>query len=72
MSDDPTPAQLAAQRIRSLPELVEHYRESGDDSCFVRDVLTDLRHFCELEGLDLYRALDASYQVYLEERSYTE
>ena len=34
----------------------------------VRDLLTDLRHYCDVEQLDFYAACDGSYKVYLEER----
>jgi hypothetical protein len=31
-------------------------------------LLTDIRHFCDREKIDLYEVLDFSYQNYLEER----
>ncbi len=31
-------------------------------------LLTDLRHTADFQGLDIYRALDASYQQYLVDR----
>jgi len=34
----------------------------------IRDMLTDIRHFCDTEGVDLFRAIDASYEVYLVEK----
>ena len=35
----------------------------------VRDLLTDLRHFCDARRIDFYQKLDGSYDVYLEERA---
>lgn len=34
----------------------------------VTDFLTDLRHFCDAKGFDLYMALQASYQFYCAEK----
>ena len=34
----------------------------------VRDVLSDLRHYCELNDVDFDEQLDSSLDLYLEER----
>lgn len=65
---EPTPAQRACERIQALAQSQEHYCESEDAPCMVRDMLTDIRHFCEQQDVDFYRATHASYQVYLEEK----
>ncbi len=65
---EPTPVQSACERIRGCARAEEHYRESLDDSCMIRDMLTDIRHFCDTEGVDLFRAIDASCEVYLVEK----
>jgi len=65
---EPTLTQRACERIRGCARAEEHYRESLDDSCMIRDMLTDIRHFCDTEGVDLFRAIDASYEVYLVEK----
>ena len=64
---DPTPSALAIARIATLPAHDEHYNESEDYPSMVRDILTDLRHFCQRYGVDFYAATHGSYQVYFEE-----
>lgn len=60
--------QLAAARIARLLATEKHYAETNDDpQAQLRDVLTDLRHFADDQELDFERALDSSYDVYLEE-----
>ena len=39
-----------------------------DPQSGVRDLLVDIRHVCDAEGIDFHQALDTSYQVYVEER----
>ena len=34
----------------------------------IRDLLVDLRHYCDTEAIDFYGQLDESYQPYLNER----
>lgn len=67
---EPTPAQRGWQRIEGLAAIEKHYQESEDNACMVRDILTDIRHFCEQENIDFYDATESSYQVYLEEKSW--
>ena len=59
----------ATERIRNLSQVVPHYANSGEDDCLVRDLLTDLHHFCEQAGLDLYEILDDSRTIYTEEKA---
>jgi len=54
---------------KQLETLLKRYVEEGTTKqCALRDLLTDLRHFSDAEGLDLFQALDGSYEVYCEER----
>ena len=44
--------------------------EQGDtvDEFDVASLLTDIRHWCDRENVDIYRALDLSYENYIAER----
>ena len=42
--------------------------DGTDCSGAIRDLLTDIRHLCDSKGIDFHERLDASYEVYLEER----
>ena len=47
-----------------------HYEETNDNrQAQLRDLLTDLRHYADVGGLDFQEALDGSNQVYLEEKA---
>jgi hypothetical protein len=47
----------------------EQLAEDGPvDEDTYTDFLTDLRHHCDKEGVDLYALLDRSYNHYLEEK----
>ena len=63
--------KLAVDRVEKLIALDAHYLESdGNQQVTLRDILTDLRHYVDEYGLDIYKALDGSYQVYLEEKAW--
>lgn len=57
--------------ILLLEKTIAEYM-SGDDGLpkevAVRDILTDLRHYCELNDVDLDDRPEASLDVYLDER----
>lgn len=55
----------AFNRIREIWE--REYRD-GDSRTFVKDILTDVRHFCDRRNLDFFQLKEASYDQYLEER----
>ena len=51
--------------IDAVMNLVE---EGVTEQSALRDVLTDLRHLSDERKWDFHKALDGSYEVYLEER----
>ena len=58
---------IAARRLR--PILKNSAAEGATKQCALRDLLTDIRHLSDANGLDFFKALDGSYEVYCEERS---
>lgn len=63
--EDLTPEQASAERMdAAMGQWLESddYRQEA-----VRDMLTDLRHYADRHGIDLDRALNRSYTVYLQE-----
>ncbi|QYY27508.1 hypothetical protein [Diaphorobacter sp. MNS-0] len=67
---EPTNEVRAARIAATLSTYkAEHLGEAGP-VCIdtVTDFVTDLRHFCEAHGLDLYASLDASYLLYCAEK----
>lgn len=58
----------AAKRMRRTISAVMR-RGGADKHNAVRDLLTDVRHYCEAEGVNFYNAAKGAYQVYLEERT---
>ena len=58
--------------MRDLIEtMLATYKKSQgtDDHGALRDALTDLRHIADEQKLDFFKALDGSYEVYLEEKA---
>ncbi len=61
-------------RVKRVAKSLEFYKgnqleEAGSvDPDTVTGFLTDLRHYYERHGLDVYALLDCSYNVYLVER----
>ena len=67
---EPTNEVRAARIAATLSTYkADHLGEAGP-VCIdtVTDFMTDLRHFCEAHGLDLYASLDASYLLYCAEK----
>lgn len=59
------PDSLLGQLSRIITEYSE--REGTELHCAIRDVLTDVRHLCDIREFD-FAALDTdAYQVYLQE-----
>ena len=55
--------------VNDLGPVVKVYETDGvDEQSAIRDLLTDIRHYCDAKGLDFYAALDGSYDVYCDER----
>jgi hypothetical protein len=64
-ADDLTPEQASAQRVDAA---LKHWTEAAEGAqAALRDMFTDLRHHADRHGLDLHRALDSSYAIYIEE-----
>ena len=57
------------QELRTLRNALMDYMEveGADEQSALRDLLTDIRHLCDERGLNIYKALEGSYEVYLEE-----
>lgn len=55
--------------LKVLAPVVKQYEADGaSEEAAVRDLLTDIRHYCQAKRLDFYQALDGSYDVYCDER----
>jgi hypothetical protein len=57
-----------------LDGAVHKYEDIGETSteCAVRDLLTDLRHYCDLHDIDFDERSEGSLEVYLEEKDLEE
>ena len=55
--------------MRLLVATIEKYGTAGETSTesAIRDLLTDLRHFCDQREIDFEDCLEGSLDVYLEE-----
>ena len=58
--------KIAAKRLEPIVKTYE--AEGTTKQCALRDLLTDVRHYSDAHGLDFFKALDGSYDVYCEER----
>lgn len=64
-AEELTPQQASAERITAA---LSQWSETNDDpQTTMRDLLTDLRHHAAANNLDLGKAMDGSYQVFLGE-----
>ena len=43
------------------------YIEAGDEECAVRDLLADLRHYCDMHGISFGDEDRCAYRNYVEE-----
>ena len=68
MSKSNTQQRAAARRTRKLINTIIE-REGTHTAEAVRDLLTDIRHFCDRSSIKFEEVCGASYQVYLEERA---
>ena len=57
--------------LRSLGDIIQRYSkdEGTDMECAMRDTLTDLRHLCDVYGLDFGKIDSKAHKGYLEETS---
>ncbi|WP_126975585.1 hypothetical protein [Frigidibacter oleivorans] len=63
--DELTAAHLGARLITSAAALAGHY---DSPRSVIQDLLTDVRHACDLAGLSLAEIDRDAHRVYLEER----
>lgn len=63
--DDPNKASNGAVKIEIL---LDNNYDDNEKETQLTDVLTDIRHFCEMKGLDFDACLDSSYAHYLGEK----
>ena len=62
-----------ANRILCAATAVEAYRDSKEDpAALAADLLTDLRHFCDLHGLPFHEMDARAHEAYLDELETTE
>ncbi len=59
-----------ARRARIVWKAIRRY-DPGDVETSVADCLTDIRHLCEVKGIDFQSALESSYDHYCVERRTT-
>ena len=65
--------ELRADRILCAATAVEAYNEIKDDpAALAADLLTDLRHFCDLHGLPFHEMDTRAHEAYLDELEPTE
>lgn len=60
--------KLSHKRIKRLIKTIME-REGCIRKTAVRDLLTDIRHYCEAESVNFHTAAKGAYEVYLEERA---
>jgi len=59
---------LASERVQAIMEIY-HDTDPSDWLDFVTDVLTDLRHFCDEQGMDFDKRAERSEEYFNTERS---
>ena len=68
MKQKPTHSQLAVKALGSVLQRYANKNGTTTDSA-VRDILTDLRHICDDQGLDFAERDQGAYEVYCEEKA---
>lgn len=61
-----TPAQSSAKRAAAAMAACD---EGQGTETTMRDLLTDLRHYADANGIDIYQAMDESHGYYLHEKA---
>lgn len=57
------------QRRERAQRALRFYQEGGNDTATdVSDLLADIRHLCDAEGIDFHAESDRSYRHYIEEK----
>jgi hypothetical protein len=62
----PTPEQASARRAAAAMAVCE---EGQGADITMRDLFTDLRHYADAHGIDIYQAMDDSLEVYQHEKT---
>ena len=62
----PTPQQSSTQRAAAAMAICE---DGQGADITMRDLLTDLRHYADAHGIDIYEAMDKSHGYYLHEKA---
>lgn len=60
--------RLSHARVKRMIKAIMA-REGCHRKSAVRDLLTDVRHYCEAESINFHAAAKGAYEVYLEERA---
>lgn len=47
---------------------IKEWAADEEPATQVKDIITDLRHYCDARGIDFHDAIDSSYRVYLDEK----
>jgi hypothetical protein len=64
----PSKTRTNAQRVNGVVRTLNFHSEiKGNDHTALRDLLADLRHYCDYTGLDFAKEDKAAYASYLEE-----
>lgn len=66
--DEPQDLPLPERSAQKISSALAMWEDAGDPQSKVRDLLTDLRHYADKEGVDIYAAMDASHDYYRHER----
>ncbi|HEX9086146.1 MAG TPA: hypothetical protein VF867_01305 [Arthrobacter sp.] len=61
-----TPSQSSAKRAAAAMAVCD---EGEGAETTMRDLLTDLRHYADAKGIDIYQAMDESHGYYLHEKA---
>lgn len=66
---EPTNEERATRAAEIIHAYWLRHDEGADEEEVLADLLADLRHYCDREDLNLYKALDMSYLHYTEEKA---
>lgn len=54
--------------VNKIEKTLDFGSETDDFAEYVSWLLADIRHYCDIKGVDFHKAEDRSYQIYLHER----
>ena len=55
--------------VSCIEDIILTRQQANDTESGAKDLLTDLRHYCDAKDLDFYALIDSSYSHYLAERA---